>query len=140
MPNKANRIILDTNLWISFLIFKDLSKLDSLLFDKKIVLIFSDELLDEFLEVTKRPKFKKYFSKKDIETIVNSIDEYAEFVTVKSKINSCRDPKDNFLLSLAKDGKANFLLTGDTDLLEIGFFENTSIQTISGFLNQKSLL
>lgn len=140
MPNKANRIILDTNLWISFLISRDLSKLDSLLFDKKIVLIFSDELLDEFLEVTKRPKFKKYFSKTDIETIVNSIDEYAEFVTVKSKINSCRDPKDNFLLSLAKDGKANFLLTGDADLLEIGFFENTSIQTISDFLNQKSLL
>lgn len=134
MPNKANRIILDTNLWISFLISKDLSKLDSLLFDKKIVLIFSEELLDEFLEVTKRPKFKKYFSKTDIETIVNSIDEFAEFVTVKSKINSCRDPKDNFLLSLAKDGKANFLLTGDADLLEIGVFENTSIQTISDYL------
>lgn len=32
--------------------------------------------------------------------------------------NLCRDPKDNFLLSIAKDGNANYLLTGDNDLLD----------------------
>jgi predicted nucleic acid-binding protein len=32
MRNKAHRIILDTNLWISFLITKDFSKLDELIF------------------------------------------------------------------------------------------------------------
>jgi uncharacterized protein len=136
MPNKVSRIILDTNLWISFLISKDFSKLDEILFQKKIVLVFSKELLDEFLEVTKRPKFRRFFSKTDVENILETIDEYADFVIVKSKTTICRDPKDNFLLSLAKDGKADFILTGDNDLLTIGVFEKTSIETISDFLSR----
>ncbi|MDD5151495.1 MAG: putative toxin-antitoxin system toxin component, PIN family [Flavobacterium sp.] len=139
MPNKVSRIILDTNLWISFLISKDFSKLDELIFEKKAVLVFSKELLDEFLEVTKRPKFRRFFSKIDVENILETIDEYADFVIVKSKTTVCRDPKDNFLLSLAKDGKANFLLTGDRDLLDIEVFEKTSIQTISDFLSRNDL-
>ncbi len=56
MPNKVSRIIIDTNLWISFLITKDFSKLDELIFAKQAILVFSEELLDEFLEVAKRPK------------------------------------------------------------------------------------
>lgn len=136
MPNKVSQIILDTNLWISFLISKDVSKLDSILFEKKAVLVFSKELLDEFLEVTKRPKFRRFFSKTDVENIVETIDEYAEFVIVKSKVKICRDPKDNFLLSLAKDGKADFLLTGDNDLLDIVAFEKALILTISDFLSR----
>ncbi|WP_310379720.1 putative toxin-antitoxin system toxin component, PIN family [Flavobacterium sp.] len=139
MPNKVDRIILDTNLWISFLISKDLSRLDAIIFEKKAVLVFSKELLDEFLEVTKRPKFRKFFSKIDIENILETIDEYADFVIIKSKITICRDPKDNFLLSLAKDGKVDFLLTGDNDLLDIKLFEKTSITTISDFLSFKNL-
>jgi len=137
MPNKICRIILDTNLWISFLISKDLSKLDEILFEKKAVLVFSKELLDDFLEVAKRPKFRKFFSKTAVENILETIDEYVDFIIVKSKITICRDPKDNFLLSLAKDGKADFLLTGDSDLLDIGVFGKTSITTISDFLSDK---
>jgi hypothetical protein len=37
----------------------------------------------------------------------------------KSQIKRCRDPKDNFLLSLAVDSGADYLATGDKDLLEI---------------------
>lgn len=74
MQNKGSRIILDTNLWISFLITNNSSKLDELLFAKRCMLIFSRELLDEFLEVANRPKFRKYFSKTDIENILETID------------------------------------------------------------------
>ena len=42
------RIILDTNLWISFLISSKYEQLDSLLDDEKCTLLFSNELLDEF--------------------------------------------------------------------------------------------
>ncbi|MGQ7854549.1 putative toxin-antitoxin system toxin component, PIN family [Pedobacter sp. WC2501] len=54
MRNLKSRIILDTNLWISFLISKDFSRLDEIIFSKKSILIFSQELLEEFLEVVKR--------------------------------------------------------------------------------------
>lgn len=63
MAAKKQRLILDTNLWISFLITKDYSKLDSLLKHSEAIILFSSELLEEFIEVTKRPKLKKLFCK-----------------------------------------------------------------------------
>ncbi len=134
MPNKVNRIILDTNLWISFLITNDFSKLDKLIFSRQSVFLFSKELLDEFVEVARRPKFRRWFSQTDIEDLLETIGEYADFVTVKTKINVCRDPKDNFLLSLSVDGGADFLITGDQDLLTLHKFRETKIITIARFL------
>jgi putative PIN family toxin of toxin-antitoxin system len=133
MPSNQVKIILDTNLWISFLIKKDFSKLDALLFSGQIKLVFSDELLEEFLTVVKRPKFRRYFTTTDIEEIVETIEEYAEFVDVKTLVRVCRDEKDNFLLSLAIDSNASYLLTGDLDLLALKSFNNTTITTIADF-------
>jgi len=137
MQNLKSRVILDTNLWISFLISKDFSKLDEIIFSKKSILIFSQELLEEFLEVVKRPKFRRYFAQTDIEELLETIDEYGEFIVVKSRIEICRDVKDKFLLSLAVDGKADFLLTGDQDLLMIEKIGNTNIKTISSFFEDE---
>ena len=137
MKNKVSRIIIDTNHWISFLITKNFTRLDEIIFSKKCVLIFSRELLEEFLTVAKRPKFRRFFSSSDIEEILETIQEYAEFIEVTSKTEVCKDPKDNFLLSLSLDGNADFLLTGDNDLLILTKFRKTSIVTISDFLDEK---
>ena len=137
MKNKSSRIIIDTNLWISFLITKNFTKLDEILFSKECVLIFSQELLEEFLAVAKRPKFRRFFSPSDLEEILESIQEYAEFIDVTSSIEVCKDPKDNFLLSLSIDGNADFLLTGNNDLLILTKFHKTAIVTISEFLGEK---
>ena len=98
---------------------------------------FSQELLNEFLEVVKRPKFRRFFSSTDIENILETIDEYADFIEVKSAIKVCRDSKDNFLLSLSVDGNVDYLLTGDKDLLDLNKFKKTTIITISQFLQNK---
>lgn len=137
MQNKVSRIIIDTNLWISFLITKDFTKLDDLIFSKESILVFSEELLDEFIAVAKRPKFGRFFSFSDIEEILETIKEYGEFVEVQTKIEACRDLKDNFLLSLSIDGNADFLLTEDKDLLDIIKFGETQIITISEFFQTK---
>lgn len=137
MAIKKNRIILDTNLWISFLISKDLAKLDSEIFSGKAVLVFSQELLNEFISVVSRPKFKKYFSEEEIVEILHIIDQKATLFEVKSDINKCRDKKDNFLLSLAVDSKADFLITGDNDLLELKEIEKTKIVTMNQYLEVK---
>lgn len=129
------RLILDTNLWISFLISSKFEKLDELLFNQKSKILFSQELLEEFIAVAKRPKLRKYISKDELEDLLETIDEVAEFVNVTSEISECRDPKDNFLLSLAVDGKADYLLTGDKDLLVLKKIGNTEIKTISEFFD-----
>ena len=66
---KTKKIILDTNLWISFLITKNHTEIDKLLIEGKIRLLFSTELIEEFLTVTTRPKFKNYFRQEDVEIL-----------------------------------------------------------------------
>ena len=127
MKTKSKKVIIDTNLWISFLISKNYNQLDKIIFERKCTLVFSDELLEEFLTVTKRPKFRRFFTQEDTENLIETIQEFGDFFDVVSNVNVCRDTKDNFLLSLSKDSKANFLITGDNDLLELKSFESTKI-------------
>ena len=138
MPAKPkHKIVIDTNLWISFLLTSDYSKIDSLLSKETIVLLFGQELIDEFLEVAQRPKFRKYFSIDDLENLLLKVRTKAEFVSVTSVIDICRDPKDNFLLALAQDGKATHLITGDNDLLVLEKIGKTKIITITKYLSKK---
>ena len=55
---------------------------------------------------------------------------------VTSEINICRDKKDNFLLSLCVDSQADYLLTGDEDLLVIKKIKKTSIIKIGEYLRK----
>lgn len=137
MAKKPSRIVLDTNIFIYFLISNTFNLLDTQLKNSEVKLLFSDELLSEFLEVAGRPKFRKYFTEKDLIRLLTGINGYAEFVAVKSSVNVCRDLKDNFLLALCKDGKADFLLTGDDDLLSLKKFRHTRIIKFSDFIHLK---
>ena len=134
MKKPYKKVIIDTNLWIHFLISKDFSAFDHLL-NEEVVLVFSKELLEEFLEVAQRPKFQRFFSLQSVYHLLEIIQRKAIFVEVISEVVVCRDYKDNFLLALAKDAKADFILTGDNDLLVLNPFEETSIITISTFLS-----
>ena len=61
MPKKKDRIIIDTNLWISFLLTNDFSKLDEIFSAKLITLLFSQALLEEFIGVAQRPNSRNIF-------------------------------------------------------------------------------
>ncbi|MCD4791572.1 MAG: putative toxin-antitoxin system toxin component, PIN family [Bacteroidales bacterium] len=134
MPEKkVNRIIIDTNLFISFLIGKKLKGLKDLIVNSKIRLLFTHQTIQEIQIVTKRSKLKKYFKQKDINDLIDLIQTIGEFVIVYSEPKICRDPKDNFLLGLADKGKANYLVTGDHDLLELRQYKSTKIITYIKF-------
>ena len=136
MDNK--KIILDTNLWISFLISKKLDSIDELILQQKITLLFSNELIEKFINVASRPKFKKYFSKEDIRKLLSILDNYGKLIKTISSITICRDFKDNFLLNLAIDGQADYLVTGDEHLLSLKEIENIPIITFNQFIIQIS--
>ncbi|PKP42385.1 MAG: putative toxin-antitoxin system toxin component, PIN family [Bacteroidetes bacterium HGW-Bacteroidetes-12] len=131
---RSKKVILDTNFWISFLISKKFNSIDNLIDSKKLTLIFSDELVSEFVEVVNRPKFEKYFSKNDIKKILEYFDQYGKLIRVKSDIKICRDEKDNFLLNLSIDSKADYLITGDDDLLVLEKIERTKIMNFTDFI------
>ena len=137
MPQRKDRIIIDTNLWISFILSGNFSKLDKVINDDSSVLLFSIELLEELTDVASRPKFRKYFPTEDLISLLYQIEKNSEFINVVSLVEICRDPKDNFLLSLAQDGQATHLISGDKDLTDLGNYGKTVIQTIAEYLKDK---
>ena len=136
MPKATDRIIIDTNLWISYLLTK-YPKLDRLIADNLTTLLFSEDLITEFIEVARRPKFKKYFNKRDLEDLLLTISTKAIFIEVLTRVDFSPDPKDNFLLALAKDGNATHLITGDKELLSLKKFGKTRIVTIGNYIATK---
>lgn len=134
MPGqKPSKTIFYTNLWISFLIGRELHNLKDLIVNGKIQLITTDQLINELRIVTSRRKLKKYFEPEKVEELISLL----EIISKKVKINKiesiCRDPKDDFLLALAKQSKADFLVTGDKDLLELKEYSKTKILTLNQF-------
>ncbi len=127
------KIIIDTNLWISFLISKKFNIILNLIENNNLKLLYSNQLIGEIARVSSAPKFNKYFDKDDIELIFEIFEEDGIKITTTSNISICRDIKDNFLLNLAVDGNADYLITGDKDLLILEQIENTKIITINEF-------
>ncbi len=84
--------------------------------------------------MAQRNRFRKYFASDDIENLLLKMMDRAAFINMTTNITVCRDPKENFLLSLAVDGQATHLITGDKDLLMLDKFGQTKILTISEYL------
>lgn len=137
MPkSKPLKLIIDTNLWISFIISNKQNLLDSLLFAEEARILFSTELFSEIQQTIAKPRLKKYFSTNALEEMLKAFEPFIDLIEVSSIVTICRDPKDNFLLALAKDGKADYLLTGDKDLLELEKFGKTKIEKLTAFIDE----
>jgi len=121
------KVVIDTNIWISYLLGSLLQGMDEKILSKEIKVVVSDEMLKEISEVSSRPKFKNIFTAKRIKELFSLLDSYAVVVSPSQKVNVCRDGKDNFLLEVAIEGEADYLVTGDEDLLVLDPFHNTKI-------------
>ena len=134
-PDKKNRVIVDVNIWISYLIGRRLQKVLDALVSPTITLVFSIELLEELHHVTQRPKFAKYFSDiGKVSELLEFLSSIGEMVDIPELIQQrCRDPKDDYLLELAIVSDADFLITGDKDLLDIKKIGNCQIVTAMEF-------
>ena len=126
------KVVIDTNIWISFLIGKALSGLEELL-GEKIQVVVSDEQFKEIISVLKRPKFKKYFGLRDIEELLFLMQKVSELVIIEHTVTDCRDRKDNFILETALKGGAGIIVTGDKDLLDLNPYKGVKILTYKEF-------
>ena len=134
MPRKSKiRVIVDTNCWISFLIGRRLSRLVDLLSNERIQLVLCNELLEEIRDVTSRPKFAKYFPKEDVESLIEFMQLIGEVFDPQQQVAICRDEADDYLLALAIEAKANYLVTGDQDLLVLQKIGTCRIVDASSF-------
>ncbi|OYQ52577.1 putative toxin-antitoxin system toxin component, PIN family [Flavobacterium aurantiibacter] len=133
MTKKSAKVIFDTNVWISFLIGKQLATVKHQIAKGSIIVVTTEQLLLEIKLVTSREKLKKYFPKENVAELLDLLETIAEKVAITPKYSICRDPKDNFLLDLIDFSKADYLVTGDKDLLEHNPFKTAKILTPSEF-------
>ncbi len=135
MPRARTRLVVDTNVLISWLIGKQLRELDVLLVEQRFQLYFSTRALAELAEVTRRPKMRKYFTLARAEENIERMGRVGHVLKREPKVLPiCRDPKDDFLLALAKAAKADLVITGDEDLLVLKKYGRTRIVAPARFL------
>ncbi len=131
--NSLIRVVVDTNLWISFLIGKKLDCLLDLLDNPWFELVSTPLLNEEIIRVANRPKFRKYFPEKSVAQLEQWMKKHFTMFELGVIPPRCRDPKDDYLLELAVQAHAIFLVSGDDDLLEIGQIGDCKIMTVSQF-------
>ncbi len=133
--NTTLKIVVDTNQFLSVFVFRgQLMKLVfELVLDEKIDLYVSPALKDEVLE-----KLNFFGVNTQIQNDVMSfIDEKGILVTPTVQVDVSRDPEDNFMMELAEEAQADYLITRDKDLLEIhrGEWKDTKIIRPEEFLS-----
>ena len=132
-----HKIVLDTNTLVSAVGWKGAPrKVLDLCIDDKLKIVTSNELIDEFIEVIFRPKFK--FIQEEIKlTIIRAIISISDIVDPKMKLNIIKDDeKDNKFLECALTGNAKFIISGDSHLLKLKEFEGIKIVNASKFLKE----
>ena len=110
----GNRVVLDTNIWVSYMITAKYDELECML-TNNVHFLRSAPSFAELQEVLSRKKFQKY--NVDVEKIMVFYVNLTQFCETKSLFQNCPDPKDNFLFDLALQGKANYLVSGDAKVL-----------------------
>ena len=126
------RIVIDANIWISSLLKPAFRVRVEDIYGKHR-LLFSEQLFRELDDAVRKPYPAKRIFQAEYEELTALLRTDAELIDVRSTVYICRDPKDNFLLALAKDGNADYLITGDTDVLVLKEFEQTKIVSLSDF-------
>ena len=130
------KIIIDTNLWISLLIGKRLSEMRMLCNSKTVSVYICKELMEEFVRIASCDKIRKYVPEERIKETVNLMKSSCTEISLKNIIVSSplRDVNDLFLLVFADTIEADYILTGDKDLLILQSHNQTKIITYNEFI------
>ncbi|OGY09414.1 MAG: putative toxin-antitoxin system toxin component, PIN family [Candidatus Blackburnbacteria bacterium RIFCSPHIGHO2_01_FULL_43_15b] len=111
MP-KVHRVVFDTNIFISAILFGSAPReLLELARSMDIQLVTSNDILLELAEKL-HGKFK--WNEEEVKEVIAGIGMFAEVIKPKIKIAKITtDPEDNRILECAVEGKADFIISGD---------------------------
>ncbi len=138
MPTGKNkiRVVIDVNIWVSFAIGKRCEVLSEIVLHPLIEIYASAELVNELKDVFKKPKLKKIISKERAKETLLLLKQSAFILKPFSVVRFSRDSADDYLLEIAKDCNADYLITGDKDLLVLNKFQNVEIINLDAFVTR----
>ncbi len=131
MNNK--KVVVDSNVWISYLLNKELHLFVLKVLKSDIQIFTCRELTDEIIGVLRRAKFSKYVTENDIQEFMAIHMKLCHVIQLDEIPDILSDKKDNFLVALYRTAKAAMLVTGDKQLIEEATKNNINAITITQF-------
>lgn len=128
------RVVLDANVVVSGVFWAGPPfRVLSLWVNDRIQVLASAGILQEYGETLSALGARKKTT--DLASLWTAfIFNHATLIDVRSQVEACRDPDDNKYLACAIDGGAEYLVSGDRDLLDLKSFRDVAIVTPRGFL------
>jgi putative PIN family toxin of toxin-antitoxin system len=132
------QFVIDTNVLVSSILIKKSSS-DAALKKARSLgsLLFSEATFQELQITLSRSKFDRYVSLQVRSEFIFRLRLASELVEILERVDLCRDEKDNKFLEVAINGRADYLITGDNDLLVLRPFQDVKIMTVNEFLGEK---
>jgi putative PIN family toxin of toxin-antitoxin system len=132
VDKKLPRLVVDTNVIMSAIISTEgvPAQILKALRKNKAVLLVSDSVVQEYLEVLEYPKIQKYkkIDAEHVRDLSSFLLTLTERVELLIDVRRSPDPDDDKFLSTAVNGKADLLITGDKeDLLALKEIEGIPI-------------
>jgi uncharacterized protein len=128
------RVVLDTNIIVSSVLGGALVLVLEKWGEGKFTVIVTTDVVGEYFEVLNRPKFG--LKQETIDKITRYIYQFSEFVAVEEQIRFIEDdPKDDKFLEAAVAGNVDFIVSGDSHLLDLKEFRSIPIITGREFLD-----
>jgi putative PIN family toxin of toxin-antitoxin system len=139
----VDRVVLDTNQIVSGLLMRRGAQAELLEAwrERRFLLITSPFILNEVEEVLSQPLLRqKYHLQGDqIERFLNLLRMDSLPVPGIVRPRVCRDPEDDAILGCAVEGEADYLVTGDKDLLVLKEYRGIRIQTARHYMERLRL-
>lgn len=127
------KVIFDSNIWVSYAIGNHLNDIPDLLLRPDVMLFACAELFEELNRIREYPKLQKILKPERVEATLELIHAKAVVVPLTNPEADFADPKDNYLLDLCSAVIADYLVTGDKQLLALEQYGETRIVTYSIF-------
>jgi putative PIN family toxin of toxin-antitoxin system len=132
------RVVIDTNVFISRAL--RVGSNSGMAVDKawlEATTLFSAATWAELNVVLRRAKFAPYIQPATLGPYLEKIRSFATFIQTPTPIHGCRDPKDDKFLEVAVHGRADGIVTGDSDLLGLHPFRGIAIVTPADYIALK---
>jgi putative PIN family toxin of toxin-antitoxin system len=102
----------------------------------RISIIASEQIVREINQTLAYPRLREIYEGAGIgrDELIEAVLRVAKMVEVTKKIELIQeDPADNKFLECALDGKADYIVSGDSHLLRIGQYQRIQIHTVRQF-------
>jgi putative PIN family toxin of toxin-antitoxin system len=133
------RVVIDTNVLVSSLFFT--TSTPGLAVERAVTkaqLIATTDTLRELIEKLHSPKFDRYVRRERRDALLERVASLVEIIDVLQSIRASRDPKDDRFLEAAVNGRADVIITGDKDLLDLNPFRGIAIVTPADYLARET--